>query len=76
MMNPALEKELRTYLDRLEAAQQQRVLDFARALASKKVPSVSGKALVRFAGVIEPDDLAIIGKAVEGGCEQVHSDEW
>ena len=75
-MNPALEKELREHLDRLGPGQQQRVLDFARALAARRTCGVSGKALIRFGGAIERDDLAIIEKAIEAGCEQVHPDEW
>lgn len=75
-MNSTLEKELREHLDRLGSGQQRRVLDFARALAAKEMHGVSGKALVRFGGAIVRDDLVMIEKTIEAGCEQVNPDEW
>lgn len=39
-MDAALEKELREHLNRLGPGQQQRVLNFARALAVKQVRGV------------------------------------
>jgi mRNA-degrading endonuclease RelE of RelBE toxin-antitoxin system len=75
-MNPAIEKELREQLDQLPAAQQRQVLDFARALATKKLPRASGRALRRFAGTIAKADLAMIVAAIGEGCEGVNPDEW
>ncbi len=75
-MNPAIERELREQLDQLPADQQRQVLDFARVLAVKKHATASGKALSQFAGAITKEDLELIAKAIEEGCEQVNPDEW
>lgn len=75
-MNPAIEKELREQLDQLPPAQQRQVLDFARALATKKRQIATGRALSQFAGTIAKEDLALIAEAIDEGCEQVNLNEW
>ena len=75
-MNPAIEKELHEQLDLLTVEQQRQLLDFARALAQTTPNGKPGQTLRRFAGTIPPDDLAVIARAIEDGCEQVNTDEW
>ena len=75
-MNVAIEKELREQLEKLPAAQQRQVLDFARSLAVRKHQATCGGTLSRFAGTIAKEDLAVIAAAIDEGCEQVHPDEW
>jgi hypothetical protein len=55
---------------------QRRVLEFTRALALSNPGRVSGRQLLRFAGVISPDDAQAMRTAIEEGCEQVDSHEW
>lgn len=74
-MIPAIERELREQLDRLPPDQQRQVLDFALTLAAVESRGLPGKALTRFGGTIEKDDLAAIARAIEEGCEQVNPDE-
>ncbi len=75
-MNRAIEREIRQQLERLAPEQQRQVLDFARALPAPIRPGVSGEVTVHFAGTIPKDDLAIISKAIEEGCERVNPGEW
>jgi hypothetical protein len=75
-MNDPLERELREQLDQLPPDQQRQVLDFARALASKRRGTPSGQALSQFGGGITKEDLRLITQAIEEGCEQVNRDEW
>ena len=56
--------------------EQQRVLEFARALATSRPRGVAGKDLLRFAGTIPKDDLKMMSVAIEEGCEQVNANEW
>ena len=56
--------------------EQQRVLEFARALATSRPRGVAGKDLLRFAGTIPKDDLKMMCVAIEEGCEQVNANEW
>jgi hypothetical protein len=73
-MEPALERELREHLERLAPEGQREVLAYARALATRS--SGSPKNLARFAGTIDPADLAVMSGAIEAGCEQINGDEW
>jgi hypothetical protein len=41
-----------------------------------RVRGVPGQALLRFAGLVESDDLALMKQAIEDDCEQVQPDEW
>jgi hypothetical protein len=52
------------------------VLEFARALVTTCVRGVPGHALLQFAGLVEPDELALMKQAIEEGCEQVQPNEW
>ncbi len=70
-MNRAIERELRQQLERL-APEQQRQVFFARALPAPISPGVSGEVTARFAGTIPKDDLAIVSRAIEEGCERVN----
>jgi len=72
-----IESELQKEISRLPSAQQRRVLDFARTLASSSHQNGgAGQALLHFVGTIEQDDLAIIERAIDEGCETVNPDEW
>jgi len=75
-MNPTLETEIREQLSQLPLEQQRQVLEFARALVATRVRGVPGQALLRFAGLVEADDLAAMKQAIEEDCEQVHPNEW
>jgi hypothetical protein len=56
--------------------QQQRVLEFARALAQSFPAGVPGKELLRFGGIIPRKDLEQMNAAIEDGCERIDADEW
>lgn len=55
---------------------QQRVLEFARGLQDSTPHGLPGDRLLRFAGVIPPDDLQLMQQTIEEGCERVDADEW
>jgi hypothetical protein len=76
MMDPTLETEIQEQLSQLPLEQQRQVLEFARALVAARVRGVPGQALLRFAGLVEPDDLALMQQAIEDDCEQVQPNEW
>jgi hypothetical protein len=76
MMAQTLEAEIREQLSQLPIKQQRRVLEFARSLVAARVRGVPGKALLRFAGVINTDNLTAMKQAIEEGCEQVSLNDW
>ena len=51
-------------LSALPENMQQRVLEFVQALRISERRSVSGKQLLRFAGLIPPDDLQLMRQAI------------
>jgi len=55
---------------------QQKVLEFVQALRISERRGVSGKELVRFAGLIPPDDLQQMREAINDGFGQVDLNEW
>lgn len=70
MSYSTLEMAIQEQLGQLSREQQQQVLEFARALVATQVHGVPGQTLLRFAGVIEADDLAIMQQSIKEGCEQ------
>lgn len=76
MMDTSLEKDILDELDRLDPSQQLQVLHFVRALILTRPVGVPGKDLLRFAGTIDAQDLAIMTQVIEEGCEKVNPDEW
>ena len=76
MISPTFEHELREQLNTLSADQQRRVLEFAQSLAAAPPKGTPGQELLRFAGTIEADDLALIAQAIEDDCERIDHGEW
>ena len=76
MVNSTLETEIQEQLSQLPLEQQRQVLEFTRALVTTRVRGVPGHTLLRFAGLVETDDLALMKQAIEEDCEQVHPNDW
>ena len=75
-MNTPIVKEVVDQLRTLPYELQQRVLEFARALAQSPLRGVPGKQLLRFAGAIPRDEVQRMREAIEEGCERIDADEW
>ncbi len=65
-------EQMKTLPDNL----QQQVLAFVQALQTSTRRGLSGQQLLRFAGIISPDDLQLMSQAIAAGCEQVDLHEW
>lgn len=76
MNTPLIEQELQSALHLLQPEQKLQVLDFIRNLISTHLRGVAGISLLRFAGMIEADDLALMAQAIAEGCESINTDEW
>lgn len=55
---------------------QQQVLIFIKSLLIKEQKGIAGKQLLGFAGGIPLDDLTLMQKEIEEGCEKVDVNEW
>ena len=63
-------------LSNMPQSLQQQVLQFARVLGQIRTQGTPGHQMLKFAGSIQADDLALMQDAIEEGCEQVDLDEW
>ena len=69
MVSATVKNEILAQLNKLAPEQQRQVLDFARTLAQTKPRGVPGGELLRFAGTIPPEDLQVMARAIEEGCD-------
>ena len=69
MTDSSIKQEIAKQLDHLPPELQRRVLDFTQALILSLPKGVSGKQLIRFAGILEAEDARAIAQAIEAGCE-------
>ena len=76
MSYTTLETAIQEQLVQLSFEQQRQVLEFARALVIARAHGVPGRTLLRFAGLIEADDLVTMQQAIKEDCEQIQPNEW
>ncbi len=73
-MTKTVKDEIIDQVDRLDAPQQRKVLDFARRLT---VPAgTPGRDLMLFVGCIDPADLDAMSHAIQEGCEKIEPNAW
>jgi hypothetical protein len=75
-MNDSIVVQVTEELATLPTDLQRQVLEFVWALKTSAQHGVSGKRLLRFAGIISPDDLQLMRETIETGCEQVDLNGW
>jgi CRISPR/Cas system-associated protein Csm6 len=71
-----LQRDIAKHLAVLAPEEQKRVLEFARSLADSKRQGISGKALAKFAAMLDAAESELITRAIEEGCERVEKDAW
>ncbi len=80
-MSQSIEAEIIEQVRALSPEQQQRLLEFARLLASAPptmappIPGAPGSALLHFAGTIPAEELQQMTRALEEQCERVDAAE-
>lgn len=55
---------------------QREILEFPQTLRTTMQRGTPGKQLLRFAGVVQADDLARMQQAIESSCEQIDANAW
>lgn len=76
MIPKTLEYELRESLVKLSVTDQQRVVEFARALAASRPRGTPGSALRSLVGSIPEDDLSRMQQIIDEGCGRIDPDGW
>ncbi|MAU08833.1 MAG: hypothetical protein CL607_03355 [Anaerolineaceae bacterium] len=70
-------EEIMHQLDKLDEAQQQRLLNFARILArTPVVKGESGQSIVAATGFFDAQSLDEMAKAIQEGCEGIDWGGW
>jgi uncharacterized protein YoaH (UPF0181 family) len=72
----AIKQQILSDLDRLSPEQQQRAVEFVRGLARQTLPGATGRALLRFAGVLDDESGRQMLEAIDEGCERVDAANW
>ncbi len=75
-LDPTTESELLSYVGRLDAEDQAKVVHLARSLANSPRRGTPGKELLRIFGTIEHDDLEEMKQIIEHECERIDANEW
>lgn len=76
MTDSTIKKYILNQLELLGSQEQEKVLDFAKALVEKRPVGKPGRSLLRFSGVIDKADLKFMEETINEGCERVDSHEW
>jgi len=81
-MSESIKAEIMEQVKMLSSEQQERLLEFARLLASSPraeappLPGTPGSNLLHFAGTIPSEELKQMTGAIEEQCERVDPAEW
>ncbi len=76
MIERSLQDDLLKEVEQLPSAMQQRVLDFARALAESAPRGVPGNKLLQFAGMMTPEEAQEFLQSIDEDCERIEPGEW
>jgi len=74
--NSPLKHEIFQVLAQLPEERQRQVLHFARSLTPLPPVGIPGKKLLRFAGILNPQEAKALSQAIEEGCERVDPNAW
>jgi len=76
MVDTFVQNELLKQMEQLSPALQRRVLDFACSLAKPAPRGTPGRELLRFAGIMTPEEGKEFLRAIEEDCERIDPNEW
>ena len=74
--DPLIQSEILDYLGQLGSADQAKVANLARLLATSSKQGTPGKELLRLVGTISHDDLEKMKQVIEEECERIEPNEW
>jgi hypothetical protein len=76
MISKSLENEFLKSLNLLSIKQQNKALEYIRALLKASESNNEREALLQFAGAIDANAITEITQAVENGCENIDNNDW
>lgn len=75
-MSASIKQEIIEQIDKMPIELQKQVLDFAHALVLSEPKGVPGRELLKFVGIMTPEEAEEMAKAIEEGCEQIDYTKW
>ena len=75
-MNLSIIEQVVQQLNTMPQSLQQQVLQFACRIGQISIKGTPGQQLLKLAGSIPSDDLAVMQDSIRQDCEQVDLDEW
>ncbi len=75
-MNSEIISEAAEQMANLPYNLQEKALDFIKRLTLPDKSGVSGRNLLKYAGLIPLDDLNIMKDVIDNDCRKVDTDEW
>ena len=75
-MNSEIISEATAQMANLPYNLQEKALDFIKKLTLPDKSGVSGRNLLKYAGLIPLDDLNIMKDVIDNDCRKVDTDEW
>ncbi len=71
-----LKQKLLEQIEKLTPLQQKQVLDFTLGLSGELSKRYPGEKLLKLVGTISKEDLEIMKRTIEEGCDQIDESEW
>ena len=76
MIDTATKNALLKEVGQLPPPLQRKVVDFAHSLAKSRPRGTPAKQLLKFAGILSPEEAKAMMDAIEEGCERIDPNEW
>lgn len=76
MIDATIQSELLRAVEQLPPPLQREVVNYAHSLVHPRPRGTPGRELLRFAGIMTPEEGKAMMDAIEEGCERIEADEW
>lgn len=76
MLDAAIQSDLLKEVEQLPPPLQRKVVAYAHSLSQARPQGTPGKQLLKFAGILSPEEAKAMMDAIEEGCERIDPNEW
>ena len=76
MLDATIQSDLLKEVEQLPPSLQRKVVVYAHSLSQTRPRGTPGKQLLKFAGILSPEEAKAMMDAIEEGCERIDPNEW
>jgi hypothetical protein len=76
MLDAVIQSDLLREVEQLPPPLQRKVVNYAHSLAQPRPRGTPGRQLLKYAGILSPEEAEAMMAAIEEGCEQIEPNEW